>query len=113
MPGFPLAEYHAPGRMPACSEVSKASPRSLGVTTPVRVFRIDHGRKRKSALHFSIYSGRTALFFGMHFRGFAVAIFQEVMKKYDHLLSAPDLIAQKLGRGLQACTMPLDRVSEE
>ena len=61
----------------------------------------------------SLFDGnRSALFFGMHFRGFAVDIFQEVMKKYDYLLPTPDLVAQKLGRGLQACAMPLGRVSQ-
>ena len=64
-------------------------------------------------MHFSLYGSRAALFFGVHFRGFAVAIFQEVMKKYDHLLSTPHLGAQKFGRSFQACAMSRGRISQE
>ena len=49
----------------------------------------------------------------MHFRGFAVAIFQKVVEQYGHLLTAPHLVAHKLGRRFQARTMPFDWISQE
>ncbi|HXY11519.1 MAG TPA: hypothetical protein VEI52_27040 [Terriglobales bacterium] len=59
---------------------------------PVCVLQIDDRRKGKYMSGLLNDSARTGWFLVMNFPGFALAVLEEVVKEYDHLLSTPNLV---------------------
>src|SRR5208337_1924196 len=110
--GIPARGIPCSGAQPGMLRNFQSDLKAAGSQQPVCVFRINDGRER-STLHVAIYSGGAAISFVMHFCRFTVAIRQNVMKNGDHFLSAPHSVSKNLGCGLQTCSAPLVRVSQE